>query len=74
MLGDIAQNEVGGDGCNLVEAGLTKFALDVEFFGEIRSLHGFEHRLPLPPMRHLLQAFLLSSPLLQDFGQRIKQS
>src|SRR5581483_5007338 len=49
VLADVGQDQVGGDGSHLVEAGLPELALDVVLLGEAVpavELHGGVGRLP----------------------------
>jgi hypothetical protein len=39
----MAKNQVGADGCDLIQAGLTKFTLYVVLLGKAENHHGFAH-------------------------------
>ena len=60
VLGQVAKDEVGGDGCDLVEAGFAKLALDVELLGKAEAAMGlnagfrcFPARLGRQHFRHV---------------------
>lgn len=49
MLGEVAEDEIGGNGSYLVEAGFTELALNVELLGEAKATVGLKagfRRLP----------------------------
>lgn len=50
MLGQIGQDQVGRDRCDLVETYLAGFAFDVEFLSQAKATVGLDARISRPKL------------------------